>query len=276
VAIDLFEAAVSGGRGQYLASSVTNPDGAYRFDGEPGCYVLTFIAPAGRTFTNTSQWLESGFCVDNGETVTIDAVLNPAVGADPIIAGTVLNSGTDLVSVDLFEAAADGSRGPYLTSTATGDDGSGNGLFSFTVDPGCYVLTFIAPPGRTFTNGSQWFQPGVCVELGDSADVTAELAADSGTTVTIEASVVRSGAGPVGGVAIDVFEMAADGSRGPYLETMVTAADGTAQVRRPSGCYVLTFIAPPGDTFLSGSPWFQGGLCLDLGQTDGLQATLVP
>ncbi|MEM9566455.1 MAG: hypothetical protein AAGA93_27800, partial [Actinomycetota bacterium] len=62
--------------GQWLRQITTNTDGTYRFDLQPGCYVLTFIAPNGRTFTNGSRWYQPGHCVDPNQTITdIDATI---------------------------------------------------------------------------------------------------------------------------------------------------------------------------------------------------------
>ncbi|MEM9562854.1 MAG: family 16 glycosylhydrolase [Actinomycetota bacterium] len=72
------------------------------------------------------------------------------------------NRGVAGVTVDLFRANADGSRGAYIRDTRT----DGGGGYGFRVDDGCYVVTMIAPDGNTFTNGSRWYQEPVCVTNG--------------------------------------------------------------------------------------------------------------
>lgn len=71
-------------------------------------------------------------------------------------------AGVPGITVDLFRANQDGSRGAYLRDTRT-DAGGG---YAFWVDDGCYVITMIAPATDTFTNGSRWFQRSVCVANG--------------------------------------------------------------------------------------------------------------
>ncbi len=273
VAIDLFETAADGSRGQYLESTVTSADGTFEFTVSGGCYVLTFIAPPGQTFITGSPWYQPGVCVDPGGTSFIDIALNPLETGDATIEGAVQGPGqVGAIGVDLFEAAADGSRGPFLDSTTTDADGA----YRFTTGGGCYVLTFIAPPGRTFTNGSPWFQSGVCVDAGETAVINAELSPDGSGEAAIEGVVNRQGGGLVAGVNIDLFEATADGSRGTYLDSTVTDGIGSFSLDATAGCYVLTFIAPVGDTFVNGSPWFQPGLCITGGETATVNATLNP
>ncbi len=133
--------------------------------GGNGAYRLTApaeggIAPPGDYFL---------FAIDGSGVPSVAAVVNLTTTVDPgddgpgAIAGTVTDeSGSPVggVAVDLFVAAADGSRGQWLRQITT--DTAGN--YRFDVQPGCYVLTFIAPTGRTFTNGSRWYQPGRCVD----------------------------------------------------------------------------------------------------------------
>ncbi|MGH1492319.1 MAG: carboxypeptidase-like regulatory domain-containing protein, partial [Acidimicrobiales bacterium] len=75
-------------------------------------------------------------------------------------AGGVVGS----VAVDLFGATADGSRGQFLGSTVTGDDGS----YEFgDLSAGVYVLTFIANGDDEFTNNRRWLNVAVQVEAGE-------------------------------------------------------------------------------------------------------------
>ena len=100
--------------------------------------------------------------------------LEPPGGGDGAITGTVVREGGGAVeglAVDLFVANGDGSRGPYLRTETT----NANGTYRFEDGPGCYVLTFIAPPGQTFTNNSPWFQPGACITADQTTTRNATL-----------------------------------------------------------------------------------------------------
>ena len=55
------------------------------------------------------------------------------------------------------------SRGPYLRSDVT----YATGAYSFEQLTGCHTMTFIAPAGQTFADGSRWFNTGLCLEPGE-------------------------------------------------------------------------------------------------------------
>ena len=169
IVIDIFTQAADGSRARWLGDTVTEPNGAFSFEVDAGCYVLTFIAPLGDTFVGSGRWLEVPACVDAGQTASsLDAVLVVPVDGPGTIAGTVASGGVPVaaVTVDLFVANADGSRSTWLGDARTDDAGR----FVHTAAGGCYVLTFIAPEGSLFDNGSRWYQPSVCVEAGQTVD----------------------------------------------------------------------------------------------------------
>ncbi|MGH1493349.1 MAG: SdrD B-like domain-containing protein [Acidimicrobiales bacterium] len=178
------------------------------------------------------------------------------------------------VNIDLFQATADGARGQWLTSTSTAADGS----YTFDqLSPQCYIVTFIAPQGQAFTNTSPWFQPGACIEANETSTLDATLNAIGNATTIITGTVDRVDGGAVAGVNIDLFQATADGSRGQWLTSTSTAADGSYTFGQlNTNCYILTFIAPQGQTFTNNSPWFQPGTCIENGQTTNLSATLNP
>ncbi len=168
VVIDLFDQTDTGDRGTWLSSGSTAADGSFRAEVVDGCYVLTFIAPEPDRFVGGSRWFQPAVCVGPGEAVVgIDAVL---VGGPPepgVVGGSVVDGagvGVGGVVVDLFVANGDGSRGRWLEAVTTGADGR----FEAELVAGCYVLTFIAPEGRTFDDGQRWYQPSVCVASGES------------------------------------------------------------------------------------------------------------
>lgn len=166
VVLDLFGATVDLVRTDYVASTATDDDGIYGFTDDAGCYVVVAIAPDGQTFVDGGQWSEQGTCLTAGETDdTLDAVLaRPTTAA---IGDSVTNSDGSAapgVAIDLFAANDDGSRAGYLRSTASSEGGG----YGFDVSPGCYVVVFIAPEGRVFTNGSPWNQQFLCLAAGET------------------------------------------------------------------------------------------------------------
>ncbi len=264
VTVDLFESNEAGDRLSYVGSAQTDGSGAYRFEVDAGCYAVTFIAPSGRSFTDGNSWFNAAACVAAGETVSgVDAVLQSTADESASIGGSVTGDGGGVagVTVDLFTAAGDGSRGTYVRSTTT--DGSGD--YSFSVDAGCYVVTFIAPSGQQFTNGSPWLNAGVCVAAGetvDSLDAALAAAADA----SIGGRVTEADRDTVAGVTVDLFAATGDGSRGTYLVSTYTAGDGGYGFDVAAGCYVLTFIAPDGRTFTNGTSWLNVPACVASGE----------
>ncbi len=279
VAVDLFAANADGSRGPFVSSTTSDATGRYRFDVTPGAYVLTFIAPTGRTFTNGSQWFQPSATVGAGQAVTgVDTSLLGGGATAASIGGAVTNgdgSAASGVAVDLFAANADGSRGAWIGSQLT----DAAGRYRFDASPGCYVLTFIAPTGRIFANGSQWFQPSACPTAGQALGGIDARLSGGGAGGAAVAGTVTSGSGGAGvaGVDIDLFAANADGSRGPWIGSQLTDAAGGYRFDVPPGCYVLTFIAPTGRTFTNGSQWFQPSACPTSGQAViGIDATLNP
>ncbi|MGI9616172.1 MAG: S8 family serine peptidase [Acidimicrobiales bacterium] len=169
IVVDLFTQAADGSRETWLGDLLTDSNGGFNADVDAGCYVLTFIAPIDENFLGTGRWLDIPACVDGGQTAAaLDAVLEVAVNGVGTITGVVTSEGVPVagVTVDLFTQAADGSRGSWLGDTTSDVDGR----FTHTGLAGCYVLTFIAPAGSVFANGSQWYQPAACVDADQTID----------------------------------------------------------------------------------------------------------
>ncbi|MEM7325988.1 MAG: hypothetical protein AAF531_23075, partial [Actinomycetota bacterium] len=83
---------------------------------------------------------------------------------------------------------------------------------------------------------------------------------------TIAGSVIVDGVG-VDGVGVDLFEQTADGQRGTYLTSTSTADGGAYSFPvEVAGCFVLTFIAPDGQTF-NGGQFLQVPVCVEEGMT---------
>jgi len=172
VNIDLFQSDSSGARLGYLRSTTTSAAGGYAFTLDaPGCVVLTFQAPAGESFVESGgQWLNQHVCLTDGQVADdIAATVDMGSGAQDAVAGGTISDGVDPVAgvqVDLYAANGDGSRGAYLRS----DTSDAAGAFSFTVsDAGCFVFTYIAPVGETWTTtGTRWWDRVFCVNAGET------------------------------------------------------------------------------------------------------------
>ncbi len=274
VSVDLFEQVGDGGRGQFLTSTQTDAQGRYRFEGlEARCYVQTFVAPDGETFDG-SRWYQPATCIEVNDAVTlVNATLDGGPGSpDTLLAGTVtFSTGAPAsgVAIDLFEATASGDRGAYLASTTT--DASGD--YEFEVSGGCYITTMIAPAGASF-GGSQWFQPGACVDPGQQVGGIDGVLTSTAGQSSIGGVIALDDGSPVAGALVDLFEANADGSRGQYLSSARSNGSGAYELDTDPGCRILTFTALAGMNY-GGSRWFQPGLCVDPGNNiDDLNATL--
>lgn len=145
------------------------------------------------------------------------------------------------LQIDLFEAQADGARGQWLRSVTTGEEGR----FHIATEPGCYVLTYVAPPDRHFVlSGSPWFSRSVCLDAGSYRSVSSVVVAGvSNEPGHLDGQVLDDGVG-VPGLHVDLF----DQDR-LYLGTRVTGTDGRVRFEVETACYQVTFIAPEGRTF---------------------------
>lgn len=274
VAADLFLSNRAGERLGYLRSTSTSTNGDYRFTVTSGCYVVTLLAPADSQFTNGQPWLNLSGCVNGGERVTsLNASLAGGNGGPASIGDSVTytnGSPASGVNIDLFAAAADGSRSTYLESTTT----NSNGNYSFTANPGCYVVTFVAPNGEDFTNGSGWLNTVTCLDPGEQENGVDAVIIGGGSVATINGVVTRNG-NPVSGVGVDLFITNADGSRGPWVTNTRTGSNGAYTHTVMVGCHTLTFIAPNGQTFTNASPWLNQTTCVEAGEAvQGVNAQL--
>ena len=117
----------------------------------------------GGEFNQLSRCVAAGeqFLALDGELSSGGSVSSAVVGGRVSSVGGGAEAG---VVVDLFEAGADGSRAGWLGATSSGVDGS----YRFDVDQGCYVVTMIAPSGRTFVGGGEYSQLSRCVAAGET------------------------------------------------------------------------------------------------------------
>ncbi len=276
VGVDLF----TEGRGGYLRSTTTAADGTYRLLViEPGCHVVTFVAPEFTSFVDGSGFRSVDVCVASGETVAgIDAVLIDDRATDARAFGRVVDDKTrDPVAgvvIDLFTADEAGNRLEYLRSATTGADGEAE----FRLSPaGCYALTFVAPTGLQFDPGvgrpeSPWITTAFCLAPGGSFGASVRLIQEA-ADATVAVDVVDGAGAGVDGVAVDLFAAGADGLRAGYLRSMTTTA-GSADFAVDAGCYVVVAVAPDGRLFDNGTPWSELPVCVEAGATSTVTARL--
>jgi 5-hydroxyisourate hydrolase-like protein (transthyretin family) len=273
VAVTIFASDEIGTVGEQVAATSTGDDGTYAETLPAGCYVVRITAPTDRTIGEATE-VDLPACVEAAEIRTdLGATLDPVPTGS--IAGVVTDSDdTPLVDVkvDLFEANEDGSRGAFLGFARTGDDGS----FGFAdLEARCYTLTFIAPEGRTFTNGRRWFQPTRCVEAGVETVVDAQLAPDAALNGTLSGAITDLADVAVAGVKVDLFN-SVEGRRDSFVGFTNTDDAGAYSFSVPAGCYIITMIAPDGAEFATGRFFQTSTICVESsGEVTGIDGRLL-
>ena len=253
-----------------VQATVTNEPGAWRVASG------TFVASGGTTLSFGLRAVDPGGVGNLVDDVRLELVDDPPPN-EVTVEGRVSEDGGGPVAgvvVDLFSAG----RASWLESTSTGADGT----YRFTVEPDrCYVVTFVAPSGRRLigagvNSDGQFLNRALCAEAAPVSGIDAVLAADGAGGTAAEGTVLDGGAG-AGGVVVDLFQAAGDGTRGTWLGSTTTETDGTYRLDLPApGCYVNTIIAPAGRTFAgTGSGFLNLAYCAQDGQTvTGLDAGL--
>ncbi len=167
--------------------------------------------------------------------------------AEASIGGTVTDGAgapAPGVGVDLFEANADGSRGTYLRSGTTGADGT----YSIGADPGCYVLTFIAPAGETF-NGDGWLSLPQCVLEGEAiTDLNAQFDGEVGGTIEVSIGNGATREGDVGEVRQVILPVTLAEPSDATESVTVSTADDTATAGEDYVALTTTVTFAPGET----------------------------
>lgn len=306
VSVDLFVSIGGLDRGSWVKDGQTGSDGTVAFaDLAPDCYQLTFIAPAGKLFTQNFQpfLTPEGVCIGEGfeEAVVPAAQLidRAAVGT---ISGTVLpapgvtNDQAGPLYVGVFAANGDGSRGAWTRDAAI----PVGGPYSVDVLPGCYVLTFVPPAAPSFDSTripavffgdpatdrlTEYESSGaVCVKAGETvsgvsptarlypidrlARVVAGLSNGGSNGVNSPNFVLSADELAKAGVALGVFRVNGDGSRGAWVRDIPWGQNAQIDNYLFPGCYIFTYVAPPGMAFLGSRTYLstQAG-CTDAGQT---------
>ncbi len=258
-AVQQFTTAEDGGRGQWVRTIQTNSSGGYAIHAAPGCWSLTFVAPDGELFTSQSRWLTRQVCVEAGQEVAdVNAVVIDR-SQTATLSGSVVSDGAGVpdVKVDLFASSEVGGRDGFVGFTRTGSDGA----YTFDVTPGCWVMTFIAPDGRTFSNGSRFINQARCVAAGE-ASVGPDVVLVSNNAATLTGQILDGGA-PAVGVKSNLFNVSGDGQRSSFIGPATTGADGFYSYRQSTGCYIEVLIAPEGRTFQSsGGRFVERPVCL--------------
>lgn len=277
--VDLFAGDADGNRVRWLGSTTTGTDGPGRyrfdtsaFDHDGPCWVITFITDPIERFENRSRWLNRTVCPEPGQSVQdVDAVQldRSAMGG---YSGGVRDWAVPLagVQIDLFAAQADGTRGEWVYAAQTGDNGS----FYLSAHPGCYVITHIAPEGRTWMESqSPWLNIPWCTTGGFRSGPDEVVVGSSIGPGVILGQVLDDGVG-VADVVADLF----DGQR-RYAWSQTSDDNGWVRFElQQQSCFKITLIAPEGRTFEdSGTGYTDRYPCTRWGQeTTMAPATLAP
>ena len=264
---DAGEAALSGvqvdllsASGEMIATTATDADGAYAFEGlAPGAYSVRFTA-RGRCFSGTSATASRGCAPRTDEEVSQTKELTVAMGGSlgDVDAGVVQ---TATVSGRIFEDSdGDGAMGAsermlpgvtaelifvdsnrVLQQTVTASDGA----FVFaSVRPGSYSVRVTLPDGYVFTAGAP------LESARDGEGTTAPVQVDAGAAVdALECGALIMGS--VSGVVWDdadyngLCEEDADGVRGAVIELL--NADGNVvqtQTTLRTGAFAFEQLMP--------------------------------
>ncbi len=269
--VELFQAQGDGSPSNRLQVTTTDSGGRFTFTGyDAGAYTIGFFAPAGERFVGGGDYLLQPFCVEAGSATVVDAEL-ASTGFFTGRVTTAEGAGVAAMSIDLFRANGDGSRGPWIGDTQTDN----TGRYTFEVDNGCYVLTYIAPEGSNFDNGTRYLDTYACVGPGDTVTLDAQLGGGGGGQTAIGGTITYAAGGAAPGVTADLFQANGDGSRGPWIGDTQTDNTGRYTFDVNPACYVVTLIAPNGTTFTNGDQYNQQSGCVTEGQTiDNLNAQL--
>jgi 5-hydroxyisourate hydrolase-like protein (transthyretin family) len=226
-------------------------------------------------FYGTSPWPSSG--ADLGPACTNPARARHEAGtpfATPpagSVAGTVTyTDGRPAagVKVDLFTE----NRIAFVGTTNTG----GDGRYQLDLpEAGCFVATVVASAGEVMAaTGTEFHNRPFCA--GADVDVVGidSVVVAAGVMGAVEGQVTYSGGAPAAAVRLNLFSQ----DRVRFITLGFTESDGTYRFDAPGGgCYVMTFIADGGDTFVETAGSFHNRtFCLSPGQTvTGVDAALL-
>ncbi|MGH1492805.1 MAG: hypothetical protein ACRBK7_25995 [Acidimicrobiales bacterium] len=251
----------------YVESTTSDTNGAFSFDVDPGCHVLTYIAPSGASFGSGSRYEDRTVCVAAGENSTGNdvTVVLPGSGAASVGDRVTYSDGTPAagVGIDLYTE----NRAQYMASTTT--DSNGNYRFDLA-DSMCGVVTFIAPAGEVFSaNGGRYLNQSFCADAGqDLTDIDAELVV-AGQGAEIGGRVTNRSNQGVSDVLAVLYQATSDGSRGQFLGSAETDNPGNYRFSVTAGCFVIDLVAPGGRTWVATGGLYQQLFgCVEAGETD--------
>jgi hypothetical protein len=172
------------------------------------------------------------------------------------------------VKVDLFSQ----NRAAFLGTTTT----DSNGDYSFQLPAsGCYVITFIAPDGQFFqSTGTRFQNSPFCASEGEAVTGIGATLVDPATAAAVTGTVDFTDGSPLVNGKVNLFTA----GRASFLGVAFTDAAGDYSFNLPGpGCYVVTFIAPDGETFQTTQGPFQNTpFCASAGETvTGIDASLL-
>jgi hypothetical protein len=270
VKVDLFTES----RADFVEAVLTDEAGSFSFEVDPGCKVLTFIAPDGSTLQGGGRFLNRAVCVVAGETSDgNDAVVAlPGSGAASVGGAVVYLDGSAATGAraNLFSE----NRQEFLALAAVDE----TGRYSFELaSPQCGVVTLIAPDGETFAqNASRFLNRSFCAEAGDAITDLDGQVVSSAEGAAIGGSITDADQLPVPGVRVVYYLANEDGGRGPWLGRALSGQDGSFSLSVAPACHVLDLVAPEGRTWEgTGGRYDQRVACVEPGQSiDDIAAVL--
>lgn len=225
-----------------------------------GCYVYRVEAAPGWLFEeNGSTILDGRFCFTGFPN---QAWITPSLrSANPMTTVYIeARRSPDFspaagLAIDVHRTV-DGQDPEFIGRFVTGEAGT----VDFQVPPGCYELTYQAPPGYQLPNGEPTQIERTCFSEYDLS-VQRFLLMTSGDVEPM----LWVGAGtiwgqPVPGVLIDLVDEA-----GQVVASTQTDETGSVLITVPIGCFEVTATAPAGYTFVDGATSASQRSCVDLG-----------
>lgn len=272
--------------GNPVASTTTDPAGAYSFTVTPGTYEVQVVIPAGWEATAADQGADDSvdsdvdasgrtglFFVGSGALIdTVDAgMYQPASVGDRVwsdLDGDGIQDGgepgLDGITVNL--TGTDGTGVAVSASTTT----TGGGTYSFDVAPGTYTIEVVVPAGSVLSPQDQGGDDSVDSDFDIVTGLSVPVTIQSGVTDdTIDAGLVTpvsvtgtflddAGAEgtqdvadtPISGATVNLWrDTTGDGIPDSVVATTTTDPAGDYGFSVAPGTYSVEFVAPAGATF---------------------------
>jgi SdrD B-like domain len=190
--------------GQTVETQQSGGDGSYLFCVEPGTYFINFDKPNGFNFTNPNVGSDATDSDADGNGDTTPVTVGSGDVIDTIDAGllqpaTIGNFVFEDLDTDGEQDLNEPGVGGVIVflldenGVPTGDQTQtdGSGFYSFTVEPGTYGVTFLAPSGFRFTVSNN-STDDLDSDANPSNGTTAPIAVGSGeSNLTLDAGIVE-------------------------------------------------------------------------------------